>query len=106
MLVPMRENNMVATVEENKQQYTAQQFEDARCARKLYHILGAPVVENFKKILKQNIIKNCPITIEHVNMVEHIFWEKCCNPKRKSTRPRLPRVMEDHIEIPHDIKTQ
>ena len=40
---------------------------------KLYHILGAPAVENFKKILKQNIIKNSPVTIEHVNMAEHIF---------------------------------
>ena len=42
---------MVSTVNENKLGYTKRQFEDAKRARRLYHIVGCPTVENFKHIL-------------------------------------------------------
>jgi hypothetical protein len=55
---------LVSTVSENKLGYTKRQFDDAKRARRLYHIVGCPTVENFKHILRQNIIKNCPVTID------------------------------------------
>jgi hypothetical protein len=45
-------NLMVQTIEENKLGYTQRQFDDAKQARKLYHIIGCPTVENFKAILR------------------------------------------------------
>ena len=44
---------MVTIVKDNKKKYTKRQYEDATVARKLYHILGAPIIKNFKNILKQ-----------------------------------------------------
>jgi hypothetical protein len=64
---------MIQSVNENKKEYTQRRFDDAKQARKLYHIIGCPTVENFKFILRQNIIKNCPVTIEDVTIAEKIF---------------------------------
>jgi hypothetical protein len=41
---------MIQSVNENMKGYTQRQFEDAKQARKLYHIIGCPTVENFKPI--------------------------------------------------------
>ena len=49
-------SNTVSTVKENRLGYTSQQYSDAKRARKLYHILGAPSTVNFKRILRQNLI--------------------------------------------------
>jgi hypothetical protein len=66
-------NLMVQTVDEHKKGYSQRQFESAKQARKLYHIIGCPTVEHFKAILRQNIIKNCPVTVEDVTVAERIF---------------------------------
>ena len=79
-------NNLVTTVKENMMGYTQRQFENAKQARRLYHIVGCPTVENFKHILRQNIIKNCPVTAEDVNIAEKIFGGDIGTLKGKSTR--------------------
>jgi hypothetical protein len=66
----------------------------------LYHILGCPTVENFKAILRQNIIKNCPVTIEDVVTAEKIFGPDIGSFKGKSTRSKPIPVKRDLIEIP------
>ena len=44
LTVPDYYESMVTTVEDNKKKYTKRQYEDATVARKLYHILGAPII--------------------------------------------------------------
>jgi hypothetical protein len=44
-------SNLVSTVTENKQGYTQRQFARAKEARRLYHIVGTPTMENFKTLL-------------------------------------------------------
>jgi len=97
---------MVQTTEENKKGYTQRQFERAKQARKLYHILGCPTVENYKHILRQNLIKNCPVTIEDVTIAEKIFGPDIGSLKGKSTRSRPQPVKEDLIEIPRELTEQ
>ena len=48
----------MSSVQENRKGYTERQFNEAKRARRLYHIVGCPTVENFKYILRQNIIQN------------------------------------------------
>ena len=83
------------TVKENRKGFTSRQFVDAKRARNLYHMLGALSVNNFKKILRQNLIKNCPVTIEHINIAEKIFGPDIATQKGKSTRPKSPWVVDD-----------
>ena len=99
-------NNVVTSVEENKRGYTQRQFENAKQARRLYHIVGCPTVTNFKHILRQNIIKNCPVTTEDVNIAEKIFGGDIGTLKGKSTRRRPTPVREDLVEIPPELLEQ
>jgi hypothetical protein len=66
-------NMLISTLKENKKGYTQRQFEDAKRARKLYHAVGCPTIENFKLIIRQNIIKNCPVTTKDIDITEKIF---------------------------------
>jgi hypothetical protein len=67
-------SNLNSTVAENRKGYTLQQFERAKEARKLYHIVGTPTMNNFKPLLRMNVIQNCPaVTVEDVNISEKIF---------------------------------
>jgi hypothetical protein len=41
---------LVSTVSENRKGYTQRQFEDAKAARRLYHVMGCPGAEKFKNL--------------------------------------------------------
>jgi hypothetical protein len=61
-------------------------------------------VENFKAILRQNIITNCPVTIEDVSNAERIFGADIGSLKGKTTRKKPIPVKTDWIEIPIELK--
>ena len=61
------------TVHENCKGFNQQEYGQAVEARKLMHIVGAPTIDNFKSMLRQNIIANCPITTKDVDNAEKIF---------------------------------
>ena len=97
---------MVSTVAENCGNYTTQQIEKAKEARKLYHNIGVPTVKNFKYMLKSNGIKNCPVTIEDVKIAEDIWGKDISYLKGKTTRNRPPVVKSDLIEISKELKAK
>ena len=63
-------SNMVLTMTDNIKGYTQHQFENEKRAIQLYHIVVFPTVDHFKHILRQNIIRNFPVTIDDVNISE------------------------------------
>jgi hypothetical protein len=74
-------------------------------------IVGTPTMENFKSLLRMNVIKNCPVTVEDINIAEKIFGPDVSSLKGKSPRRKPKPVRKDLIEIPkelimkhHDIK--
>jgi len=96
-------SNLVTTVNKNKKGYTQRQYERAVAARALYHNVGAPTMENFKKMIQANMIRNNPITVEDVNIAENIFGPDISVLKGKSTRTKRKVVKEDLIEVPAEI---
>jgi hypothetical protein len=72
--VKTKPNFMVQPVDENKKGYSQREFENAKETRKLYHIIGCPTVEKFKAMLKKNVVKNCPVTVEDVNIRGENLW--------------------------------
>jgi hypothetical protein len=96
-------SNIVTTVAENRKNYTQRQFDRAKEARKLYHNLGTPTVQNFKALLKANMVANCPITTEDVDIAEKIFGPSMSSLKGKSTRRSPKPVRADVIEIPREL---
>ena len=97
---------MMDTVQENRKNHTQRQFEHAKLACKLHHDVGTPAVKNFKSLLKANMIKNCPVTIEDVNIAEKIFRPSMSSLKGKSTRRTPKPVRADVIEIPPKLIEQ
>ena len=93
----------MATVSENMKGYTERQISNAKRARRLCTILGFPTVENFKHVLLQNLIKNCPVTVEDVTIAEKIYGPDISALKGKSTRPKAKMVRNDWVEIPPEI---
>ena len=62
--------------------------------------MSGPTVENFKYILRQNIIQNCPVTVEDVNIAKKIFGPDMGTLKGKTTRKKPKPVKSDTVEIP------
>ena len=57
----------------NAQYYMKQQIEWARRARNLYQMIGYPSLNDFKTSVKYNYIKDCPVTLEDINIAQDIF---------------------------------
>ena len=94
---------LVTTLSENRKGYTDREYDRAKTARKLYHIVGMPTVENFKALLRMNAIHNCPVMVEDVKIAEHIFRPDMLSLKGKSTRRKPKPVRKDLVEIPAKI---
>ena len=97
------QSHIIETVRENRVGFTDRQYNRAKIARELYHNVGSPTVDNFKALLKMNMIKNCPVTIEDVNVAEKIFGPAMSTLKGKSTRQAPRPVIRDEIELPDEI---
>ena len=96
-------SNLISTVTNNHKGYMLRQFKRAKEARKLYHIVDAPAVENFKLLLRMNIIKNCPVTVEDINIADKIIGTDVSSLKGKSTRQKPKPVRKDLIRIPKEL---
>ena len=93
----------VQTVEENKLFYTDRQVERAKQARELLHALGCPSIADLKNIIKMNSIKDCPVTVDDINLAEKIFGKDIATLKGKSTKQRPTPVVNDIVEIPKEL---
>ena len=96
-------SHLVTTLSENWKGYTSQQYDRAKTAWKLYHIIGTPTVGNFNALLCMNAIQNCPVMVEDVKIAERIFGPDMSSLKGKSTRRKPKPVRKDLVEIPAEI---
>jgi hypothetical protein len=94
---------LINTVEENKVFYTHRQFERAKKARELYHALGTPSVQDFKNMIKTNMISNNPSNTEDVDIAQQIFGLDIGALKGKTVRKTPLPVSRDYIEIPKEL---
>jgi hypothetical protein len=57
----------VNTVSENKAGFTKRQIKEAEVTQSLYSKLNYPSWKDFKWIIRSNQIKDCPVTVDHVD---------------------------------------
>ena len=88
---------------ENKVRFTKRQVDDAKKARKLYHTMGCPTLQNFKHMLRQNIIMNCPVTSEDLDNAEKIFGPDIGTRKGKTTQKKPTPVKRDEIKVHKEL---
>jgi hypothetical protein len=101
-----KQSHLINTVKENRVGYTQRQFEQAKRARELYHIVRKPTITSFKTLIKINAIKNCPVATEDVNNAKKIFGANMSSLRGKLTRYKSTPVREDVIEIPEELILQ
>jgi hypothetical protein len=86
-------------VESNIKGYTTRQQDRAWQALELYHIIGTQSMDAYKAIIKGNLIRNCPVTIDDIKLTDRMFGPSILALKGKSTRKTTPSVQDDIIEI-------
>ena len=98
-----REITLVQTVQENKEGYSQRQIQDAKKSGDLYAKVGYPSTRDFQKMISQNLILNCPVTMSDVDRADKIYGKYIHALKGKSTRSKPKQVVIDYMEIPKSI---
>ena len=77
---------MIQIVEDNKSKYTKREVRNAERARSLMRKLGPPSQQDFEHYLKENFIRNCPLTVFDAKRAVKIFWSEVYSLKGKMAR--------------------
>ena len=83
--------------------YLQNQQMKAKRARKLMQALGTPTTTDLKAMLRMNLIRNCDVKTEDVNLAEKVYGPDLGNIKGKSTRNKPAPITSDLIEIPDEL---
>ena len=68
----------------------------------MYHSLNAPDIAELKRFIRQNIMRNCPVTTEDVILAEKIFGRDVPTLKGKSARTKSVPVKNERVELPEE----
>jgi hypothetical protein len=99
---PMKEHHLtfVNTVSENKTGFTKRQIKCAEIARNLYKTLSYPSMKDFKWVIRSNQIKDCPVTIQDIDVATKILGKNIAALKGKTTRSKTTR---DYVKVPKEL---
>jgi hypothetical protein len=102
---PRKDNEFafVSTVSENKEGFTKKQIKGAETARALYATLSYPSMKYFKWVLRSNQIKDCPVTVQDVDVASKIWEKNIAALKGKTIRSKSTPVARDFVKVPPEI---
>jgi hypothetical protein len=94
----------VNTVSENtKAGFTKRQIKEAEVARSLYSKLNYLSWKDFKWIIWSNQIKDCPVTVDHVDTALKIWGKNVAALKGKTTWMKPDPVARDFVKVPVEL---
>jgi hypothetical protein len=93
----------VNTVCKNKAGFTKRQIKEVEVTQSLYSKLNYPSWKDFKWIIWSNQIKDCPVTVEHVNTALKIWGKNIVALKRKTTWAIPDPVARDFVKVPVEL---
>jgi hypothetical protein len=98
---PRKEHHMtfVNTVSENKTGFTKRQIKCVEIARNLYKTLSYPSMKDFKWVIRSNQIKDCPVTIQDIDVATKIWGKNIAGLKGKTTRSKTHPVARDYVKV-------
>jgi hypothetical protein len=102
---PTKEHHMtfVNTVLENKTGFTKRQIKCAEIARNLYKTLSYLSMKDFKWVIQSNQIKDCPMTIQYIDVATKIWGKNIAALKGKTTRSKTHPVARDYVKVPKEL---
>jgi hypothetical protein len=93
----------VYTVSENKEGFTKRQINSAELARTLYKTLSYPYMNDFKWVIKSNQIKDCPVTVQYIDVARKICGKNIAALNGKTTRSKSIPVARDYVKVPMEL---
>jgi hypothetical protein len=93
----------VNTVSENKEGFTKRQIKGADLARGLYKTLSYPSMKDFKWVTRSNQIKDCPVTVQDMDVALKIWGKNIAAMKGKTTRRKTILVARDYVKVPLEL---
>ena len=94
---------LINTVAYNKNKYSHSDYLRAINTRKLQSIIGNPSYAHFRKLVKNNHLKNCPIFEADIIASEDIFGKSLQILKGKTTRIKSAHARSELTTIPPTI---
>ena len=95
---------MITTKEQTKKLYTPEQKKRAERARRLFNAVGPMTTENFKAVLRTNIIQDNPVMHEDCDLADAIL-----NTRSKSyiqgkwSKQQPKKVVHTKVAIPAEL---
>jgi hypothetical protein len=65
--------------------------------------MGLPTVDDLKAMIRMNLIKNCAVTTEDVNLAQKAYGPDISGIKGKTTRRKPVTVVDNTVEIPEEL---
>jgi hypothetical protein len=93
----------VNTVSENKTGFTKRQIKCAEITRNLYKTLSYPSMKDFKWVIWSNKIKDCPVTIQYIDVATEIWGKNITALKGKTTRRKTHPVARGYVKVPKEL---
>jgi hypothetical protein len=93
----------VNTISENKAGFTKRQIKDMEVARSLYSMLNYPSWKDFRWIIWSNQIKDCPVTVEHIDTELKIWGKNVAALKGKTTQSKPDLVAGDFVKVQAEL---
>ena len=95
--------NDESEVEDNLKYMSERQRNRAKKARKAFQALGTPTLDDFKAMLRMNLIRDAKITTTDINLAEKAFGPDVGSMKGKTARSRPLPAQSNLIDIPHEL---
>jgi len=90
-------------VADNMQLFTKRQIASAQQARDLQAGLGFPSIQDYNWIVKANMLKDCPVNSQDVDVALKVWGNQVPMLKGKTVRWKPPVVTEDVVQVPKQI---
>jgi hypothetical protein len=94
---------LVTTVNNNMTKFSAYDISKAKLARSVQKRIGRPSVKDFIRFVRDNLLPNCPITVQDIRNAEMIWGPDLGSLKGKTVRRKSPVVQVQSSIIPLGI---
>jgi hypothetical protein len=91
------------TVSENKEGFTNRQTKGAELAQTLYNTLSYPSMKDFKWVIQSNQIKECPVTVQYIDVARKIWGKIIAALKGKTTQIKSIPVARDYVKVTMEL---
>jgi hypothetical protein len=91
------------TVSENKTGFTKPKIKCAEITKNLYKNLSFLSMKDFKWVIRSNQIKDCPATIQDIDVATKIWGKNIATLKGKTTRSKTHPVARDYVKVTKEL---